>query len=102
MTSNLVALIGITFSSRGEKMEHLCRGLTKSRWSQRRLRLPPSLRPTLRSYGAAGRSYGGTGEFMDGLSYTMIIEFTEPLARLSRLSFGAKGDRRGFGSLGDV
>jgi len=40
---------------------------TASRWSQRRLRL----------------------EFMDGLSYTTIIEFAEPFAR-----------RRGFGSLG--
>lgn len=34
-------------------------------------------------------------EFMDGLSYTRTIELGEPLARLSRRSFGAKGDRRG-------
>ena len=39
---------------------------------------------------------------MDGLSYTTVIEFAEPLARLSRRSVGAKGDRRGFGSLGAV
>jgi hypothetical protein len=39
------------------------------RWSQRRLPLPPSLR------------YGATGEFMDGLSYTTVIEPAEPLAR---------------------
>jgi len=40
------------------------------RWSQRRLPLPPSL-----------SSYGGTSEFMDGLSYTTIIELAEPPAR---------------------
>ena len=49
----------------------------------RRLRLPPSL-----------RSYGGTSEFMNGLSYTTIVEFPEPVARLSRRS-QAKTDRRG-------
>jgi len=43
------------------------------RWSQRRLPL----------------------EFIDGLSYTTIIEPAEPLVRLSRRSFGAKTDRRG-------
>jgi hypothetical protein len=34
----------------------------------------------LKNYGAAGGSYGGTSEFMDGLSYTTIIEIAEPLA----------------------
>jgi hypothetical protein len=43
---------------------------TGSRRSQRRLPLPPSL-----------SSYGGTSEFMDGLSYTTVIGFAEPLAR---------------------
>jgi hypothetical protein len=52
-----------------------------ARWSQRR--------PTPKAFGAAPL------EFMDGLSYRMIIEFAEPLARLSRRSFGAKRDRRG-------
>ena len=42
---------------------------TGSRWSQRRLALPPSL-----------SSYGGTSEFMDDLSYTTIIELAEPPA----------------------
>ena len=40
------------------------------RCSQRRLPLPPSL-----------GSYGGTGEFVDGLSYTTVMEIAEPLAR---------------------
>ena len=44
-------------------------GLTP-RWNQRRLPLPPSL-----------GSYGGTSEFMDGLSYTTVIEPADPLAR---------------------
>jgi hypothetical protein len=43
---------------------------TGSRRSQRRLPLPPSL-----------SSYGGTSEFMNGLSYKRIIKFAEPLAR---------------------
>ena len=34
-------------------------------------------------------------DFMDDLDYTTIIEFAEPLARPSRRSLGAKGDRRG-------
>ncbi len=33
-------------------------------------------------------------EFMDGLNYTTVIELAEPLARMSRRSFGAKTDRR--------
>src|SRR5579859_1498386 len=49
----------------------------------RRLPLPPSL-----------RSYGGTSKFMDGLSYTTVIEFAEPLTRLFHRS-RAKTDRRG-------
>ena len=49
---------------------------------QKALPLPPSLR------------YGATSKFMNGLSYTTIIEFAEPLARLSRRS-RAKTDRRG-------
>jgi len=49
------------------------------RWSQRRLRLPPSL-PSSLHFDAASR-YGATSEFMDGLSYTTIIEPAEPLAR---------------------
>ena len=40
------------------------------------------------------RGYGATSEFMEGLSYTTVIEPAEPLARLSRRS-RAKADQHG-------